>query len=246
MLNGWLDGGPTQGSCEDSAGQECAIADDQTMPAPRNSNSPESEPIQKNHMGKNRGNTSSAVEANTASENGHAGLHDAVSKGYIEMVKILLEGGVNVYKPDAQGCHRKAPAEHRGNKSTYDLTDRNEQEKMEKGHEIDLNGQEIVGTSTNSQNRTVRHEATEYFESHTGGASSLCKSNHLRHYTDQESAKKRVTIHMQVPSAKTSTRHLAKLIILPSSIEELLRVAGKLYLMCTESLISQKAEVRDY
>lgn len=245
MLNGWLNGRPTQGSCEDSAGQECAIGNDQTLPAARNSNSPKSEPIQKNHMGKNRGNTSYAVEVNTASENGHAGLHDAVSKGHIEMVKILIEGGGNVYKPDAQGWNRKALAEHQGNKSTYDLSDRNEQEKMEKAHEIDLNGQEIVGTSTYRQNRTASHEAAEYLESHTRRASSLCKSNHLRYYTDQESTKKRVTIHMQVPSAKTSTRHLAKLIILPSSIEELLRVAGELYLMCTESLISQKAETRD-
>lgn len=47
----------------------------------------------------------------------------------------------------------------------------------------------------------------------------------------KQSTKKRVTIHMQVPKyGSSSLRQPAKLIVLPDSMEDLLKVAGKLYL----------------
>lgn len=243
MLNGWLDREPTQGSCENSACQEHTVGDEQTMSTARNSNSPKSEPIQKGHMKKNHQYTTSAVEVNSPGENGLTGLYDAVCKGHDEMVKILLEGGASVHKLDARGLTPKALAVSQGNKSKYDLLHRYEQRRIEKPREIDFDGPEIVGTSKYSQNKTGSHAATEYLESHSRRASADSMSNPLRYHKDRESTKKRVTIHMQVPTAKTSTAHLSKLIILPSSTEELLRVAGKPQLICNKLFISLKADI---
>lgn len=226
MLKEWLGVGPTQGKHESSASQEYAIGDDRTMPQARSSNFPKSEHIQNNHTGKNCPYATSVVNVKSPGGNSQSGLHDAVRKGHVEMVKIPLEGGANARKLDARGLTPKAIAENQGNKAS------NEQKMVGREHRIDLNEPEVVSTRMNDQKKTRSHRGTDYFESLPGKPSSASDSNHHRFCNDQESAKKRVTIHMQVPTGKTQTRHLAKLIVLPDSIEELLRVAGKLYLMC--------------
>ncbi|KAF3451119.1 hypothetical protein FNV43_RR07208 [Rhamnella rubrinervis] len=52
---------------------------------------------------------------------GDDALHAAVSKGHLEMVRILLERGANINKLDARGWTPKALAEKHGDKSIYDL-----------------------------------------------------------------------------------------------------------------------------
>lgn len=228
MLKEWLDGGPTQGKHENSASQEYAIGDDRTTPQARSSNFTKSEHIENNCIGKNCHYATSMIDVKSPGGNSQSGLQDAVPKGHIEMVKILLEGGASANKLDARGLNSKAIAENQGNKAG------NKQKMIGREHRIDLNELEVVSTWMNDQNKTRSHRGTDYFEPLPGKPPSVFESNHRRFCTDQESAKKRVTIHMRVPTGKTQTRHLAKLIVLPDSIEELLRVAGKLYLMCNE------------
>lgn len=231
MLNEWLNGGPTQASHESFTGQEYAIGDDRTMPQAKSLNLPKSELIQNNHIGNNCHYTTSITDVSSPTGNGQAGLHDAVHKGHIEKVKIILEGGANVHKLDAQGFIPKDIAENHGNKSTCNILDRYEHRKIRREQRIGSN-KPVVSTSTSDENKARSHGAAEYFEYNPRKASSFSQSDHHGFCTNQESTKKRVTIHMQVPAGKTQTRHLAKLIILPDSIEELLRVAGKLYLIC--------------
>ncbi|XP_031392282.1 potassium channel KAT3-like [Punica granatum] len=227
VLNEWLDEGPTQRSHENSTSQSYAVGDDQTMPQARDRNFSKSQEVQNDHVTNYGHYATSMVDINSTSDDGQTGLHDAVCKGHIEMVKILLEGGANMHKLDARGWTPKALAEHQGSKSMYDLLDSYEQRKIGKEHRIDLSGPEIVGTSMHDdQNKAENHGGTGYFKYHPSKASVSETSQH-KSYSVQESTKKRVTIHMQVPTGKTSTRQLGKLIILPDSIEELLRVAGE-------------------
>ncbi|KAK4491579.1 hypothetical protein RD792_002331 [Penstemon davidsonii] len=124
------------------------------------------------------------IDVNSSAEDGQTALHIAVRQGDLEMVRILLEKGANVNKPDERGWTSKAIAERHTKKDIYDLILNSE------------NGSKLDGDSNYG-------------------------TNHCRNHTCVEattSAKKRVTIHMNFQK---------KLIILPDSLDELLRIAGQ-------------------
>ncbi|XP_011014925.1 PREDICTED: potassium channel KAT1-like [Populus euphratica] len=154
----------------------------------------------------------------TAVENSETALHAAVCEGHVEMVKILLDGGASINKPDARGWTPKALAEQQGNKSIHDLLLNYENRNILNEHRIDFIESETVGDTKKSQGK---HEGNKALTN-----SSSCIS---RCPLDREAKKstKRVTIHMQLQNRSTLQSRLGKLIILPDSMEELLRIAGE-------------------
>ncbi|KAA3479057.1 potassium channel KAT1-like [Gossypium australe] len=166
-------------------------------------------------------------------EDGQTALHDAVRKGHIEMVKILLEGGASVNKLDARGRTPKVLAEQQGNKSIYELLLSYENKRKKDEHMIEIIEPEIADDPKNNQSK------------HRSGAQNFFNSRNYREVTIP--TKKRVTIHMQFQSSSTSSRQLGKLILLPDSIQELLRVAGEKFgcYTFTKVLNSENAEIDD-
>ncbi|XP_022720288.1 potassium channel KAT3-like [Durio zibethinus] len=205
--NKWLGGGAMKGSCLD-AGFE-----DQPQ---RNTSTKEaidvdllgSEAIEKSQTGR------FPMNGNSTTEDGQTALHDAVCKGHIEMVKVLLERGGSVNKPDVRGRMPKALAEQRGNESIHELLLSYENKRKLDEHRIDIIGTETADEPQNSQ---IKHRS---------GAQNFFNS--LSYREEILPTKKRVTIHMQFQcSSSTSSRQHGKLILLPDSIQELLRMAGK-------------------
>lgn len=155
----------------------------------------------------------------TAVEDSETALHAAVCEGHIEMVKILLEGEANINKPDARGWTPKALAEQQGNKSIHDLLLNYENRNILNEHRIDFIESETVGNTKKSQGK---HEGNKAL---TNSSSCISRCPHDR---EAKKSTKRVTIHMQLQNRSTLQSRLGKLIILPDSMEELLRIAGKL------------------
>ncbi|KAJ6926939.1 potassium channel KAT3 [Populus alba x Populus x berolinensis] len=154
----------------------------------------------------------------TAVEDSETALHAAVCEGHVEMVKILLEGGANINKPDARGWTPKALAEQQGNKSIHDLLLNYENRNILNEHRIDFIESETVGDTKKSQEK---HEGNKAL---TNSSSCISRCPHDR---EAKKSTKRVTIHMQLPNRSTLQSRLGKLIILPDSMEELLRIAGE-------------------
>ncbi|KAK8608076.1 hypothetical protein V6N13_023510 [Hibiscus sabdariffa] len=181
---------------------------------------------------KNQTSRSSDNGISTA-DDGQTALHDAVRKGHIEMVKILLEGGASVNKLDARGRTPKALAEQQGNKSIYDLLLSYENKRKKDEHMIEITGPETADDSKNSQGR------------HRSGTQNFFNPRNYKEVIIP--TKKRVTIHMQFQSSSTSSRQLGKLILLPDSIQELLRVAGEKFGCYTFKKVvnAENAEIDD-
>ncbi|KAI3466821.1 hypothetical protein Pfo_023484 [Paulownia fortunei] len=152
-------------------------------------------------MGTNQ--SGSEIDANSSAEDGQTPLHTAVRLGHLEMVKILLEKGAKVNKSYERGRMPEALAEHQANKGIYDLFLNREHEKK------------LEGASSSGTNRYRKY--------------AYASSSSSAYPTSAEAIKseKRVTIHMNFQKHKIPEKQLAKLIILPDSLEELLKIAGQ-------------------
>ncbi|KAK4421082.1 Potassium channel KAT1 [Sesamum alatum] len=141
------------------------------------------------------------VDENSSAEDGQTALHTAVRQDHLEMVKILLERGGNVKKPNERCQLTKELEEHHANKGIYDLMLNYENEKK------------LIGTN---------NSGTNPYKKYANPSSSRSK-----YPTGVEAIKsvKRVTIHMNFHKQDDTGRHLAKLIILPDSLKELLKIA---------------------
>ncbi|XVE51604.1 hypothetical protein DITRI_Ditri02bG0054900 [Diplodiscus trichospermus] len=173
------------------------------------------------------------MNRNSTEDDGQKAFHDAVGKGHVEMVNILLGGGASVNKPDVRGRTPKALAEQQENKSIYELLLSYENKRKLDEHRIDFIGPETADDTKNSQSKH-RSRAQNFFNSPSYGERIL-------------PTKKRVTIHMQYQSSSTSSRQHGKLILLPDSIEELLRMAGEKFGGCTFTKVvsAENAEIDD-
>ncbi|KAL8192314.1 hypothetical protein R6Q57_027981 [Mikania cordata] len=155
-------------------------------------------------------------------EEGQTALHIAVKKGHLEMVRLLLEGGANVNKPDIKGCTPISLAKQQGNKSIYDLLLSHENRKNE--HKIDFAEPETTNSKINQYLPTTnRDPCCSTSRAEPASMSSSCAIRHL----DREVNKriKRVTIHANFKDV--SKQQLPKFIVLPDSLEELLIIAGE-------------------
>ncbi|KAL0300591.1 UNVERIFIED_CONTAM: Potassium channel KAT2 [Sesamum radiatum] len=159
----------------------------------------------------------------SAAEDGQTALHTAVRQGHLEMVRILLDTGRNVNKLNERCQLTKELEEHHANKGIYDLMQNYENEKK------------LVGTSNSGTSR---------YKKDANPSSSSSK-----HPTGVEAIKsvKRVTIHMNFQKQNDTRKQLAKLIILPDSLEELLKIAGQKFGdgNLTKVLDAENAEIDD-
>lgn len=177
-----------------------------------------------------------AAHEKSMAEDGETALHAAVSWGHLEMVKILLEKGANVNKPDARGLTPKALAEQQGNRNIYELLQRYEDRRKTDEHRIELSGPEIADYTGNCHIKCRNHGLPSNLSFHSQNASNSrnapqpLNSSYFSNpsYSCMNNlTKKRATIYLQSQDQPASKNKLGKVIILPDSISELLRVAGK-------------------
>lgn len=225
ILNECL-GGPQIGSSLSARYQDYPYGDSSIQEA-RDKNFPGTQATEI-EASKDQDSTAYPVDVNSKVEDGQTELHAANQRGHIEMVKLLLEGGTNGNKLDARGWSPKGPAERPVNRSIYDLLLSYENRTPDE-HKVEIMAPEISDNIRNSQRKHRRHGGPELSKSHSkresiklGSCISSCSSGEVI-----KSNKKRITIHMPYQNTRTSQRHLGKLIVLPDSIEELLRIAGK-------------------
>ncbi|KAI3710060.1 hypothetical protein L2E82_39833 [Cichorium intybus] len=181
-----------------------------------------------NNLNKNEMNVS------LPSEEGQSALHVAVKKGHLEMVRLLLEGGANVNKPDLRGCTPKSLAQQQGNKSIHNLLLSHENKRNE--HKIEF----LEPETTNSTPGNWYLPRDPCCSTSSSDPASSSTSQKVKKST------RRVTIHAKF-KMKASENQLPKLVILPDSLEELLIVAGQKFGGCNfvKVVNSENAEVDD-
>lgn len=174
------------------------------------------------------------VTNNIIPEVGKEDLHAAVlpaHKGKLDIVEILLERDAKAKNPNAIGLTHKALVQQLKNKSVSDRKTNCESEKKSDEHRIEIVEPQILnhcrnGSTRNSRQDGIRTNNFPFEKVYTD--SNTRKSNCPSHIEMARFNKKRVTIHLLSGWQSNSHGQHGKLIILPDSLEELLKIAGKL------------------
>lgn len=169
-------------------------------------------------IGKVQAPSGSALHANSTADDGQTALNAAISKEHLEVVKNLLGGGPSMNKSEARGWTSKALAEQQGSKSICDLLLGYENRRRSDEHRIELN-------------KPKEDERNGFFPSHSKKSPKsryLSTSSSFGERKGVEPIRKRVTIHEQFQKKSAYQQH-GKLISLPDSIDELFKIAGKLF-----------------
>ncbi|KAM1883420.1 hypothetical protein ACFX13_004789 [Malus domestica] len=227
--------------CKDNSPQETS------MEEARNDLFTGSEATKKSEIGRSDISTRCAMDVSMMAEDGQTALHTAVRQGHMEMVKILVEGGANVNKPDARGWTPKDLAQQQGNKSITDLLRIYENRRTDE-HRIEFIEPETSEITRNCKGNSNRQEGAQFSHSHQRKVPiKSYPSNSIPDGERMRSINRRVTIHMHFQNGSASERQLAKLIILPDSMEELLRVAGEKFrgYKPTKVVNEENAEIDD-
>ncbi|KAL5997556.1 hypothetical protein ACLOJK_008486 [Asimina triloba] len=191
------------------------------------------------------------ADLNSADIDGQTALHVAACKGYTQLVRILVEGGADVNRMDANGRIPKALAEERGWKEISDILQCYENKVVDtEDHRITVKEAETVNRRKYSNSQNKIRGSSHPFGSCSEKTARKCCSNSDRRINDNEVVKmanRRVTIHMCSQKARSSTGQLGKLIILPHSIEELLRIGSQKFAgsLPTKVLNAENAEIDD-
>lgn len=171
------------------------------------------------------------MNVNIPAEEGRSALHVAVNNGHLEMVRLLLEGGANVNKPDIRGFTPKSLAKQQENKSVHDLLVSHEKKRNE--HKIEFSERETTDGTQKNRYLPTTNKSPCCSTSVTDSASN----NPIRHPGGKVNKQmKRVTIHANLQN--TPEKQIPKLIVLPDSLEELLNIAGKLYFYFFHKIMS--------
>ncbi|KAK7331360.1 hypothetical protein VNO77_25583 [Canavalia gladiata] len=186
---------------------------------------------------------------NLVPEDDRRNPHATTHKGNLDIVEILLERDANANNPNAIGRTQKALAKQPKNKSISDPKMSSENEKSDE-FRIAIALPEILDSDRNGSSRNRREDGIkspnfplEKVYTNSSSRNSKCPS-------DREVArliKKRVIIHLQHGCKSTSRGQNGKLIILPDSLEELLKIGGEKFsgFNPTKVINTEHAEIDD-
>ncbi|KAI4295427.1 hypothetical protein L6164_035486 [Bauhinia variegata] len=186
----------------------------------------------------------------TKSEDGQRDLHATANRGNPEMVEILLERDANAKNPNTIGWTPKALVENQGNSTIPDPFMSCEKGKKPDEHRIEFTEPEILDHAINEPTRYRKQDGSRSINFPLENACTNYRSSTYNCSNDREAArciKKRVTIHLPCEYRNTSERQHGKLIILPDSLEELLKIAGEKFGGCKPIKVinTENAEIDD-
>ncbi|AES64187.2 inwardly rectifying potassium channel subunit [Medicago truncatula] len=194
-----------------------------------------------------------SVPNNMIPEDGKRDLHAAVlpvHKGKLDIVEILIERDAKSKNPNTIGWTQKALVQQLKNKSISDHTMYYESEKKSDEHRIEIVEPQILNFGKNGSTRNSRQDGIRTINFPLEKVYTDTNSRNSNSPSDREMArfiKKRVTIHS--PSGWRSSSHgqQGKLIILPDSLEELLKIAGEKFggFNATKVINKENAEIDD-
>lgn len=155
-------------------------------------------------------------------EDGRRDLPSTAYKGNLDIVEILLERDAKVKNPlNAIGWTQKALK----NKSIFDQKMSYENENKSNEHRIEIVEPEILNHRRNDSTRNTRQDGIGHINF---PLEKVYRDSKSASFNSPRFTKKRVTIHLQDGWRSSSHEQNGKLIILPDSLEELLKIAGKL------------------
>lgn len=167
------------------------------------------------------------ADINSEDSGGKTAQCVAVHNSYPEKVEILIENGENANQADASEQTPKAPAAKSGQRDILQC--------YENGYEnVDQIAEffetEKVGQRSKTKGQERRNRWPKTANCCFPNESAPCNSNSSSFVNGSrvvKSTEKRVIIHKGLRKTKTPREQLGKLIILPDSLEELLRIGGK-------------------
>ncbi|KAL5157504.1 Potassium channel KAT1 [Glycine soja] len=151
--------------------------------------------------------------------------HAPAHKGNLDIVEILLGRDAHP-NPNSVGWTQKARVKQPKNKSICDQKMSCENEKLDE-YRIEIAEPEILDLDRNGSTRNTRQDGIRSIKFPLEKINTNSNSRNSNCPSDRESArltKKRVTIHL-LQSRSTSRGQHGKLIILPDSLQELLKIA---------------------
>ncbi|KAG1346760.1 potassium channel KAT2 [Cocos nucifera] len=189
---------------------------------------------------------------NSTDANGRTALHAAVQQGHCEIIKILLEQGAIMENPDASRWTPKALGDKHGKKGTMEPLSSKEKSRtgLEKEHEIEFVEMRASTNENNTSNHETRGWSPCFRHPHVADMMTTCwekSGNHLVDKSTLKATNKRVTIYMHSQNTKTAREQVGKLINLPGSMEELLRIGGEKFVGYhpTKVVNHENAEIDD-
>ncbi|XP_061357774.1 potassium channel KAT3-like [Gastrolobium bilobum] len=212
------------------------------------------------HDGDNtRGNSSHAYTDNSHGEarlrnmipeDGKRDHYGPAHKGHPDMVEIQLEKEANEKNHSPIRWKQKALVDQKQNKSISDLIMNLENGKKLDEHIIELVEPATLNHAMTDQFRKTREDVLRTTNFPLAKVYTNFYSSNSNHPNDREAAmfiNKRVTIHFLGKHGTTLQGQHGKLIILPDSIEELLKIAGEKFggSKPTKVMNTENAEIDD-
>ncbi|KAF6167471.1 hypothetical protein GIB67_031672 [Kingdonia uniflora] len=210
--------------------------------------------IEKRHTDGVKHFTRCGCQTNSMDEDGQTALHTAVCNEDFEKIKVLLDQGADMSKADAEEWTSKTLPKQQGQKNIYDFLQFYEgKENKLYDHKITFIERETVDFA--KRNKKYGRDGNPDFANHDlaniaskalsrSSGSCCCRT---ANEVMKTANKKRVTIHMHYENECTPKYQLGKLIVLPDSLEELLRIAGQNFKGCYPAKVVDKenAEIDD-
>ncbi|ONK81091.1 uncharacterized protein A4U43_C01F25180 [Asparagus officinalis] len=179
-----------------------------------------------------------AADANLTDAYGRTALHTAVQRGHIGLIKMLLEHGADMHKQDPHGWTPKAITQEHGKEEIGELLSNYENRKRLFGDDQ----MQTVNSRRNSLSQSNWEWNTPFrYPKHADSESHSVDSKAKKLYN------RRVAIHIHPGKSKQPSEQFGKLINLPGSIQELLRIGGQKFVGCnpTKVVNQENAEVDD-